>query len=176
MLDNLAKIRHILDEHQTIKRHVKLVGDTVADQEALNTLERLRFDWVPGQLVILAERQKNLEQAMSFLDDGLRNHFAYEEQVLPPLLGELFMRALILDHQQIKKEINEAKEVSADKKLGGLSREELLSKELHIQQVAHRLSRLVEAHATREETILEMVQRALEDKGQNKDEQKCAIE
>lgn len=75
------------------------------------------------------------------------------------------MRALILDHQQIKKEINEAKKVSADTKLEGLSREELLSKELHIQQVAHRLSRLVEEHATREETILEMVQRALEDKG-----------
>lgn len=35
MQDKLAIIRRIIDEHQTIKGHLKLVGDSVSDQEAL---------------------------------------------------------------------------------------------------------------------------------------------
>ena len=164
MLDNLAIIGRIRDAHQTLRGHMKLVGDSISDQEALSSLRGARADWIPGRLEILAEKQKKLQQTLSFLDEGLKNHFAFEEQVLPPLLGELFMRALILDHQEINKQIDEAKSVAADVKLEGLSREELLSKESHIQRVINSISHQVEDHTTREEIILEMVERALQEK------------
>jgi hypothetical protein len=48
-----------------------------------------------------------------------------------------------------------------DIKLEGLSRDELLSKESHIQQVINRISDLVEDHAIEEEVVLGMAERAL---------------
>jgi hypothetical protein len=54
-----------------------------------------------------------------------------------------------------------------DTRLEGLGREELLSKESHIRQVTDGICQLVEEHATREEVVLEMLQRGLEDREQN---------
>lgn len=170
MQDKLAIIKRIIDEHQTIKGHVKLVGDSVSDEEALAALQKAHADFIPGRLEVMSEKQKKLQQTMSALDEGLKNHFAFEEKALPPLLGELLMQALILEHREIKNEIDEAKSTVESIKLEGLSREELLSKESHIQQMVGGICQLVEEHATKEEAILEMVQRALEEKGeQDKD-------
>ena len=168
MEDNLVIINQIIEQHQTIKGHVKLVGDSVTDEEALLALGKTLPEWIPGQLEVLAEKQKKLQQAMSFLDEGLKNHFAYEEKVLPPLLGELFMRALVLEHQAIKKEIDQAKSMAEEAKLEGLSRDELLSQEAFIQQTIGGLCESVEEHATREEVLLDMVRRVLEEKKQSK--------
>jgi len=165
MLDKLAIINRVIEEHQAIRQYVKLAGDSVSDWEALSSLERARADWIPGRLEILSEKQKRLQQTMSALEEGLKNHFAFEEKALPPLLGELLARALILEHQEIKKEIDKAKSITAEAKLEGLSRDELLSKESNIQQMVDSICQLVEEHATREETILAMMQRALEEKG-----------
>jgi hemerythrin len=167
MPDKLTMIKKIVAEHQGIRGHVKLAGDTVADQEALNALEQLRIDWIPGQLVILTERRNKLEQVINLLDEGLTNHFAFEEKVLPDILGNLFTDALILDHKEIRKEINEAKSLISGNDLEGLSREDLLARESDIQQVIEGLSHLIEEHAGREEVILDMVQKTL--KQQNND-------
>ena len=164
MEDHLAIIKRVIEEHQIIRGHIKLVGDSISDREALTTLEKARADWMPGRPELLVETQKKLQQSISFLDEGLRSHFVYEEKVLPPLLGELFMRAILLDHQQIKKGIDEAKSIVGNIKLEGLSREELLSRESHIQEMINSICQQVEEHATREEIILEMLQRALEEK------------
>jgi len=163
MVDNLAIIRRIIDEHQVFKGHVKLIGDSISDYEALAAVAKARADLIPGRLEALSEKQNKLRQTMSFLHDGLENHFAFEEQVLPPLLGELLTRALILEHQEIRDEINEAAPLVINTRLEGLSREELLSTESHIQQVIDSLCHLVEEHATKEEAILEMLQRALDE-------------
>lgn len=164
MEDNLAIIRRIIEEHQAIRRHVKLVGDSASDREAMNALTKARAEWIPGRLEILSEKQKRLQQTLSFLDEGLSNHFHYEQTYLPPLLGELLMRALLLEHGEIRKEIDEAKSIVADTKLDELSREELLSEESNVHQVVGTLCQLVEEHATKEEMLLEMLQRALEEK------------
>jgi len=168
MEDNLAVINRIIEWHQAIMGYVKLVGDSISDQEALSALEKIRPDWIPGRPDILAEKQKKLKQVMGFVDEGLKNHFAYEEEVLPPLLGKLFMGALILEHQEIRKEIDEAKQIVADIKLEGLSRDELMSTESRIQQVINSICNLFEEHATKEEIILGMLQRVLEEKAEDK--------
>ena len=164
MQNELSIISKIIEWHQTIRTHVKLVGESITDREALSSLQKSRANWVPGQLEILAEKQKNLQRATSSLGDGLKNHFSYEEKVLPPLLGELFMRALILDHREIMREIGEAKKIVANTRLEGLSREDLLARESEIHQVIDSMCQAVEEHSTREEIILEMLQRALRDK------------
>jgi len=163
-LNKLTTVSRALDEHQNIRRHVKLVGDSLNDQEAIAALKKARADWIPGRPEILAEKQKRLQQTLNLLEEGLRNHFAVEEKVLPPLFGELLMRAIILRHEEIGRGIDEAKSVAAGMKLEGLSREELLSEELHMQGVIDTISRLVEEHANEEEVILEMLERALKEK------------
>ncbi len=165
MEDSLTMINRLIEQHQAIRGHLKLVGDSISDAEAVASLEATQDDWIPGRPGILAEKQKKLQQMLRSLDEGLKNHFAFEEEALPPLLGELFMRALILDHQQINKEIDEARSTVAATGLEGLNREESLSRESYVQQVANSLCDLVGEHATREETILGMLQRALTEKG-----------
>lgn len=161
MSDYLAEIEKIVEEHQTIRDGVKLVGDSVSDQEALNSLRSIHSDWVPGQPELLPEKQNRLRQTVSFLDEGLRNHFAAEEKVLPLVLGEFLMQALRLEHQEILEAISRAKSVTADTKLEGLSQEELMSKDLEMKNVVNNLSHLINGHAEKEELMLEMVKRVL---------------
>jgi hemerythrin len=165
MEDYRAMFERIREEHLSIRGNIRLVGDSVSDQEALNALRKTRADWIPGRADILSEKQKRLQQTLSFLDEGLQNHFALEARYLPPFLGELFMRALLLEHREIGKQVNEAKSMAADMKLEGLSREELLLKEGQIQQIVSGLCQTVEEHAAKEETLLEMLEKGLQESG-----------
>lgn len=165
MDDKLAIINKIIEAHQAIRGQTRLVGDSIVDRQALNILTRARADWIPGRLEILSEKQKKLQETLDFLREGLRNHFAYEARYLPQLLGELLMRALLLEHREVLRQIDEAKSMVADTKLEDLGREGLLSEESHIQQIVSTVSQVVEEHATREEVILDMLKRALEEKG-----------
>lgn len=165
MADKLASILKIAAEHRGIRGHVKLAGDTVADPEAKSACEQLRIEWIPGQLSILSERRDKLEQVINRLEKGLNAHFAFEEGVMPEIVGDVFTDALKLDHNDIRKEINEAKSLVSKAGLEGLSREDLLDREAEIQEIINGLCNLIEEHAEREETILEMVQRTLKAKG-----------
>ena len=163
MPDSLANIRKVIEEHQLIRGHLKLVGDTVSDREAVADLEEARIDWIPGRPQSLVEIKESLQQALSLLDEGLKNHFVFEEEALPPLLGELFMKAIRLDHQEIMKALKQAKTMSTDTRLVGLSRDELMRKEAETQQTISNLCQLIEEHAGKEEIILEMLQKGLEE-------------
>jgi hypothetical protein len=162
MKDKLAVIKRIIAEHQNIKQHVKLVGDSVSDQEALTALQKEHSNFIPGRLEVISEKQKRLQQTLAFLEEGMKNHFYFEEKALPPLLGELLTQALVLEHREIIGEIEADKSIVANISLEGLSREELLEKEAHIEQVIDTLLQLIEEHATREETVLGMIRSALE--------------
>lgn len=163
VVDKLSLIKRVIDEHKTIGRHMKLLGESATDVESLAALERAHADWIPGRPEALSDKQSRLQRAVSFLDEGLKNHFAFEEKALPSLLGDLIMRAIVLQHREIIKEIGEAKSIVGDARLEGLSREELLTEESRIQQRIGIMCRLVEEHLTREELILQMVQKALEE-------------
>jgi len=166
MPDELAIINRVIEWHQSIREHVKLIGDSVTDREALSSLQKARADWVPGRLDILVEKQKKLTQAMSALDEGLNNHFGWEEEALPPILGQLFMRALVIEHQEIMRRIGLARTSVTTLEIEGLSRDACLVKEAEMQDMISNLSQSIEGHAHREETILEMAQKALLEKGQ----------
>jgi hemerythrin len=161
MSDYLTKINELIEEHRTIGSGVKRVGDSVSDQEALASLKGVRSDWVPGRLELMAEKQRKLKQTMSFLEEGLRSHFAKEEDVLPALLGEFLMQSLLLEHQEIIGKIDEVRLVTADSRLKGLSEAELEFLDSEVKQKISDFSRLIEEHADKEEMMLEMVTRAL---------------
>ena len=165
MSDNLETVKHLIKEHRIIRGHVKLAGDSVPDQEALITLKSARSDWTTDLKEMLSEQQKKLQQAINFLDEGLTNHFAEEEEALPALLGGFLMQSLLVEHQEIRRVLDDTKLVVASTNLAGLSQEELMAKGSEIQQAVNSLRSLIEEHADKEEVLLEILQRVLADRG-----------
>ena len=165
MSNSLAVIQRVIDEHNKIGKSIKLVGDSVTDREALAALDKAHADWLPGRVESIIETRNRLKQALSALDEGLMNHFVFEEETLSPLIGDLLMQALSLQHREIRQAIGEAKSAVAEAKLEGLGREELIAEESQIQQVIGNLCRMVGEHAEKEDVILKMVRSALEGQG-----------
>jgi hypothetical protein len=159
---NLRRINRVMEEHRIIRKHVKLVGDSVPDKEALDALRKTRADLAPERSVMPVEKLEKLQQTLSFLDEGLKNHFAFEGKNLPSLCGDLLMRAILLEHAEIERKIAEARSMVANFTLEGLNEEELVSRGSQVQQMIGSLLSLVEEHAAREETVLKMMQRVLE--------------
>lgn len=165
MSDKLTIVNRLIDEHQTIRTHIKLVGDSVNDLEGLLSLERARPDWMLNPPELISEKLNKMLQTAHLLQDGLKNHFSFEEKSLPPLLGEIVMRALILEHSDIRNALDGFLSTLLNTKIEGSTYEQLLTFKWNVNQRIEDLRQLLEGHATREETILKMMKRALEDKG-----------
>jgi hypothetical protein len=166
-LDNLALIGRILEEHRSIRQHIKLAGDTLSDLEALIGLRSAKADWLLDESDTLSERLERLQKAISSLGDGLNNHFALEEKGLPQLLGVLVMRAIMLDHREIEKEINRARSKVVEHMLRVSSQEDLAATKSEIEQAINSVGQLAVKHTAEEEVVLEMLRRALEDNRKN---------
>ena len=158
----LAILDRVIKEHRIIREHMKLTGETVNDVEALINLRRSYSSWSQSAAESLVEKQRQLEQTINLLNEGLNNHYSFEEAALPPIFGELLMKALIYEHKRNREKIKEAKAVITGTKLEGASRGELLAQKPQIQEVINNLCQMIEAHGAREETILGMLKIALE--------------
>jgi hypothetical protein len=162
MPDALAVVARVILEHHAIRGHIKLAGDTVNDIEALFALQRTQSEWSQTSITALIEKRDQLLQTISFLEEGLKNHFDFEEEALPPLFGKLLMKAILHEHHEISGQIGSAKTTLANIELEGLDQRKLLSKKSVIQQNVNSLCQTVEEHAQHEETILNMMKKALE--------------
>jgi hypothetical protein len=163
MPDVSAVVTRVISEHHAIRGHVKLAGDTVNDIEALFTLQRTQSGWSQTSITALVEKRDQLLKAISFLEEGLQNHFSFEEEALPTLFGGLLMKAILHEHHKISRQIKGAKMTLANIELEGLDQSELFSKKVVIQQNIHSLRQIIEEHAQHEETILNMMKKALEE-------------
>lgn len=163
MPDALAVISRAISEHRAIREHVKLAGDTVNDIEALLTLQRAQAGWTQSSIEALTVKQNQMQQALSFLEEGLKNHFAFEEKAFPPLFGNLLMSAILQEHHEISRQIESAKTTLANMKLEGLEHRELLLKKSQIQEMIGDICQAVEEHAHHEEIVLNMMKKVLEE-------------
>ena len=162
MPDTSAVITKVISEHHAIRGHIKLVGDTVNDIEALVTLERAHAEWTQSSITALIEKQNRMQQAMSLLEQGLKNHFAFEEDALLPLLSELLAKAIVHEHHGISRQIDGAKTMLANMKLERAEQRELLSQKSEAQGIINHLCQSVEEHTQHEETIMNMMKKALQ--------------
>lgn len=158
-----AIVARVISEHNAIRGHIKLAGDTINDIEALFTLQKTQSGWSQTSIAALIEERDRLLQAISFLREGLQNHFDFEEEALPPLFGDLLMKAILHEHDRISRQVKTAKTTLANMELEGLDQRELLSRKLVIQQNIQDLGQTIEEHAQHEEAILTMMKKALEE-------------
>ncbi len=161
MPDALETITRVISEHSKITEHIKLTGDTMNDIDALFTLERTQYKagWSMTSGTELIKKQGQLIQTINLLKDGLKNHFDYEEKVLPLLFGELFMKAILREHHEILGQIENAETTLIN--LEGLDQDELLSKSSVVLQIINDLLQAVGDHKNHEETALNMMKKAL---------------
>ncbi len=161
MDERLKVIQIVIDEHRMIRDNVKLIGDTVSDSEAVTLLNETHTNLNPQQMDAVSHSHQELQGAINLLDQGLKNHFTVEDKTLPALLGELLMEALRIEHNDIISLVNEAKAAITNFNLEGLNREEMLYKEFNLQKVINNLTKQVEQHAAKEDTMLDMMKRAI---------------
>ena len=162
MADALAVITRAISEHHAIRQHVRLAGDSVNDIEALITVQRAQTGWSQSSIAALEEKRNQMQQAISFLDEGLRNHFGFEERALPPFFGDLLMKAILREHHTIAGQIESARAAVSNITLEGLEQRALLSQKSAIQAAVNQLCQAIEEHAQHEEIILNMMKKALE--------------
>jgi hypothetical protein len=162
MADSLAVIDRVIREHQAIRRSIRLSGEAVNDVEALFTIQATQSGWSQSSIADLGGKLSQLLQAVSFMEDGLRNHFAFEEESLPPLLGDLLMKALLREHREVSQQLQDVKGMLSGSRLEGMDQRDLLAKRAVIQQDITDLGQAIEEHAQHEEVILNMLKRTLE--------------
>jgi hypothetical protein len=160
----LEIIERVIQEHRQVGAHLRSLslGESIPDEQARVALEKEHAEWIPGQTRNLSDLKARLLDALDALDDGLKKHFAFEEEALPPLMGGLLMRALELQHAEIAGEIARMRALTLDIRTEGIDREQQLIEEMRVQRAIAALSHLIEEHADTEEKMLDMLRRALE--------------
>ncbi len=162
MPDALEVVNRIISEHSGIRKHAKLAGDTVNDVEALFTLRRTQSAWDETSVAALVEKKDQLVQALTLLEQGLANHYRFEEESFLPLLGDLLARAIRQEHDDIASEISSARATLTGMDLEEIQERGLLSDTPVIQHSIGSIAQAIAEHTRHEEAILEIMKRALE--------------
>jgi hemerythrin len=161
MTDQLAIINQVISEHHSIRSHIRLVGDSLNDIEALFSLQKAHASWAQASIQDLLSKKQQLQQVLSLIDEGLRNHFTYEEKFLSSLFGEALTKALKFEHHEIVKQIEKARKIVDETNLERISQKDKLSSKSRLQQVISNVCQSIEQHANLEEQILGMLRKSL---------------
>jgi hypothetical protein len=166
-MDDLEIIRQVLAQHKVIFGQLESASESVSDMEALLKLEKARADLNLGYQKTLTEKRAEIERIIAPIDRGLRKHYSFEEEVLPPMLGRVLTKALISEHKhllfQMEQMISLLTEINAE----GLTQSQALGKESLIYERLDNLRRNKMDHLNREEAILLTLQNVIELKTKN---------
>jgi hypothetical protein len=162
MTDAITIIDRVIEEHHKISDNIKLAGDSLNDVEASFAISKAYSGWTQSAAGELAARRDQLIQALSALEQGLTTHFDYEEKNLPPLFGEVLMKALLHEHREVRQKIESARKNIADIEIDSGDSQQLLSRKTVVQESVNHLLQAVEEHAGHEETVLLMIRDGLE--------------
>jgi hypothetical protein len=164
MTDYAAVIRRVIEEHRILRQGEAGVNQSINDIGAFFSLQRAYAGWSQSSIDQLAGQQKKLTDTVKNLDQGLRRHFAYEEEALPPIFGQYLMQGLLMEHQDIGARLDKLVSTVAGMHLEGLGQEQSLRERAALQALINEVHGVVEAHAEREEVILKMLDRVFPQK------------
>ncbi len=153
----LALIEKIIEEHKMI---LGMVEKVVNDATALSEIEKAKDSFMPGRFDPRKGLEK-LEESIQAIDGGLQAHFEREETALLKAFeqhggGELVstLRALLADHEYLRKRMAHGKTQVADLMSGELSRFVWEAKAFDIRAHIAYTRRLLETHAQYEQELL----------------------
>ena len=160
-MTHLEIIRRAIEEHHKVRSGIRAVGEAVNDFDALFGLQNSYSTWSQSSVTEIPGRVGRVREMLASLEEGLDKHFGFEEEYLPPVFGESLIKALLLEHNEIRGRFRESRAaLAAD--LSSMPQEQLLAHKYLVEQVVDNLCQAIEAHAGREETVFRMLERALE--------------
>lgn len=162
MAGELEIIDRVIAQHQIIRINLQGVQGSMADFDALFSLQKARSALVQSSADKLIEQKRKLKDALSRVQKGLNSHFFFEEKALTPLFGEAFMKALMFEHAEIKQQMEQTLSMLDSSNLEGLSQRALLGEKSRLQDATIGLSQMVEQHANLEEQMLRMLKKAFQ--------------
>jgi hypothetical protein len=143
-----ATVDNLLGEHAAIRGHLDLViGLTREWKRFLRSYGPVSKS--QKKLRDISEKRVSLIQAMGYLEDGLKNHHKHEDEVMPPLIGELLMRAIRIEHSEILEFF-----IKINSLLVNANLELFLEKGADVMNSIEELSSLASAHSSKEDGIL----------------------
>ncbi len=159
MRDRLSTVESLLNEHEAIRGHMKQVRDSVKNLESILGREEA-LGSRSAYLTAVTAKQQDLKQTWGYLEDGLRIHHAHEENVMPPLVGELIWQGIKSEHdEQIRqfKKINPALQDS--------DVQQFLDQLSYIKKTVEDICQAASLHSIREDGILYFLKEAPESSG-----------
>lgn len=148
MYNGQSTIDSLLGEHVAIRGQMQLLLALTREWEKLLESKESIFQ-NPEKLQALGEKFKSLKQALGYFEDGLKNHHQHEDQVMPPLVGNLLMKAIWLEHGETLKMSDRINSLVINNTL-----ENFLKKGTYIMQLIDELAIFAGAHSSKEDGIL----------------------
>lgn len=104
-MSNNFIIDRLLNEHEAIRAQIKLVSGLIHGWRINKTEKTSGTDL--KAMPDIAHHKMNLQHAISYLDEGLKRQYSYENEVLPYLIGDPLMDALLTERQTMMKRLEE---------------------------------------------------------------------
>ena len=169
MEGTLALMDAIIKEHKQIREDVETTEHIADDLGAILELDRAVGDFEPATLDHKRRSLQGLQQSLEKVDKELRAHFEREEGALLTAFedygGRTFasaLRALLVEHQELKNRIAKSKQDAAELAVGELSREVWQGKAYGMRVYISHTRKLLEAHAQSELKLLQTARKEIE--------------
>ncbi len=154
MPDELIIINNLIQEHEAIKEHMQSVSTLAGDWKGMewDNLTNLTHE----QILLLNNKCSNLKHAVASLDEGLKQHWDHEDKGLPGLMGNKLMKSINIEHDEIKKQMNEVNFV-----ISKSTPQEFLANREYLRHIVSYLSQLITEHEITENSILQLLKKQL---------------
>lgn len=152
MQDTLNIIDNLIQEHEAIKGHMKSVSALTEDWRGMEW--DASTDLNHEQLQALNGKCFNLKQTMDYLDEGLKNHWTHEDNVLAELIGNPLMKSIKIEHDEIKKQVREINLI-----IDKCTPREFLANRAYLMHIISYLGESIREHEIKEDTILQLLKK-----------------
>ena len=162
MAGELEIIEQVIAQHQIIRLNLQGMQGSLTDFDALFSLQKAQAGWTQSSVVELIAQRQQLRHALGRVQEGLNGHFAWEEKALTRLFGEVFMKALLFEHAEIRQHIEQTISMIDNSSLEGMSQRDLLVYKSRLEASITKANQMVEEHANLEEQMLRMLRKTFQ--------------
>jgi hypothetical protein len=163
-MEDLEIINKVMDQHKVLLGQINSISETMSDKDALLQLDKAQAELSVNFRRSLAERRASLVESLNAIEKGLKNHYDFEEEMLPPLLGKLLIEALTIEHKNLIAQMQKVISKIGKIKLEGLNHESEISQEAIMRKLLNTLRDKKLDHQKREEAILLTLQSICQEK------------
>ena len=155
-MPEISSAESLIQEELAINAQIKSLDALSNDLFSRINLKE-SSEWTAAQLQDLDQRQMNLNNLYTSLEEGLENHFAREDVFLRLYLGSYILEAITKEVTAIKENLSRVKALFNSTDLKGINREDSLVRSLNIRQAIDNLSQQITSHNQKVDSVLTLL-------------------